>query len=298
MLPAGTEIAYALGLGDQLVGRSHECDYPAVVKRLPVVSRPALDLTALSQSETDAAVARQLASGESLYLVDEALLRKLAPDVILTQDLCQVCAPSGNELTRALRTLEPVPQVVYLTPRTLAEIEENIRAVGDVGWKSAEARQLVDAGRARVAAVSETLGAVETRPRVSFLEWVDPIFCAGHWVPEVITLAGGTDRFARAGEDSQRVEWSDIVDWAPEYVFVAPCGYDTEHALPLARALTERPGWSSLPAVRSGHVYVVDANGYFARPGPRTFDGVELLAHLMHPEIVQWRGPREAWAAL
>ncbi|MEP6491228.1 MAG: cobalamin-binding protein [bacterium] len=273
-LPAATEIAHALGAGSELVGRSHECDYPASAARLPIVSRPALALEGLSQAAIDAAVTSQMRSGESLYVVDETLLSELAPDVILTQDLCQVCAPSGNELTRALASLPTNPEVVYLTPRTLAEIDENILAVGAAIGRTTEAIALVARNRERLAQLRSATPA--RRTRVSFLEWTDPLFCAGHWVPEMIEIAGGEDPFGRAGGDSVRMTWEDVRAWKPEVIVVAPCGFGLADAERLAR---------ELPAIPGALVCPVDANAFFARPGPRYVDGVELLARLFRAGI-------------
>ena len=266
-LPAATEIVHALGAGEELVGRSHECDYPSSVRALPVVSRPSLSLDGLSQAEIDEAVAGRLASGESLYVVDETLLDSLAPDVILTQDLCQVCAPSGNELTRALASIPSRPEVLYLTPRTLAEIDQNIVAVGRAIGREAEAQALVTRNRERLARLEQP----EHRRRVMFLEWTDPPFCAGHWVPEMIELAGGEDPLGRAGADSVRLTWDEVHASEPEVVIVAPCGYGLEEAERLA---------STLPAISGARVVPVDANAYFARPGPRYVEGIELLAEI------------------
>jgi iron complex transport system substrate-binding protein len=268
LLPAATEIVYALGAGDELVGRSHECDYPTQARALPVVSRPALELEGLGQAEVDAAVAAKMRTGESLYVVDEALLRELAPDVILTQDLCQVCAPSGNELTRALSSLEYRPEIVYLTPRTLAEIDENILEVGRVIGRVAEAQALVASNHLGLDRVRQTMRG-KPRRRVTFLEWTDPPFCAGHWVPEMIEIAGGEDRLGRPGEDSVRISWDDVRAWAPEVVIVAPCGYGLAEATRLA---------AGLPDLAGARVVPVDANTYFATPGPRYGEGVEVLA--------------------
>lgn len=284
-LPAGTEIAYALGAGDQLVGRSHECDYPADVKLLPVVSKPALHLEGLSQEAVDAAVADRLRSGESLYQVDEVLLRDLAPDVVLTQDLCQVCAPSGNELSRALQELPSKPEVLWLTPQTLTEIEENIIAVGTATGRRDVAQQLIDANRRRMNAVADSVAGVPAR-RVVFLEWTDPLFCAGHWVPQMIEMAGGVDRLGKPGADSVRMTWDEVRGANPEMIIVAPCGYGLEQAIDLARKIPRVPGAA---------VYAVDANAYFARPGPRVAEGIELLGHLFHPSRCEWPHDHQPW---
>jgi iron complex transport system substrate-binding protein len=276
-LPAATEIVHALGAGAELVGRSHECDYPADVQRLPIVSRPTLQLDGLTQAEIDAAVASHMRTGESLYVVDEVLLRDLAADVILTQDLCQVCAPSGNELTRAILSLPTQPNVVYLTPRTLAEIDDNILAVGDAIGRTTEARALIARNHAQLDEMRALVSAFELRPRVAFLEWTDPLFCAGHWVPEMITIAGGEDRLGRPGADSVRMTWHDVNEWAPEIIIVAPCGYGLADATRMADAL--RPTTNAL-------VVPVDANAYFARPGARYADGVALLARIFHERRV------------
>ena len=275
-LPAATEIVCALGAGDELVGRSHECDYPPRVRALPVVSRPTLSLDGLSQTEIDAAVAGQLASGESLYVVDEILLDSLAPDVILTQDLCQVCAPSGNELTRALASIPSKPEVLYLTPRTLSEIDANIVEVGRAIGREAEAHALVARNRERIARLERP----ERRRRVMFLEWTDPPFCAGHWVPEMIELAGGEDPLGRPGADSVRVSWDDVHASTPEVVIVAPCGFGLAEAEQLAR---------TLPEIAGARVVPVDANAYFARPGPRYAEGIELLAGIFAGEELRSR---------
>lgn len=287
-LPAGTEIVYAVGAGELLVGRSHECDYPADALALPIVSKPALELGGLSQQQIDAAVGERLRSGASLYMVDEILLRELAPDLVLTQDLCQVCAPSGTELTRALNELPSKPNVLWLTPKTLGEIEENILAVGAATDRKEVATSLIAHNRTRMAAVSEAVADVPRR-RVVFLEWTDPLFCAGHWVPGMITLAGGEDPLGQPGADSVRMTWDDVRDAKPEMIIVAPCGYGLEKAAELAR---------KIPAVEGATVYAVDANAYFARPGPRVAEGVELLGHIMHPARCPWPHDHQPWEQL
>ncbi len=284
-LPAGTEMVYALGAGNELVGRSHECDYPSSVTQLPVVSRPTLDLDDSAPGAIDLAVAERMNSGDTLYRIDEVLLRDLKPDVILTQNLCRVCAPSGDELTRAVRKFDLRPEVLFLTPRNIADIVENILAVGRAIGRSAEAESLMSAQEERLAKVRAAVVNAPTR-RVVFFEWTDPLFCGGHWVPEMISLAGGSDPLGRPGEDSVRMGWGDVAEAQPEMIIVSPCGYRLERAAELAR---------QMPQISDAEVYAVDANAYFARPGPRVVEGVELLAHLFHPDFVNWSHAGRPW---
>jgi len=278
-------MVHSLGAGSELVGRSHECDFPSSVTLLPVVSRPSLDLDGASPEAIDLAVAQQMESGDTLYRIDEVLLRDLRPDVILTQNLCRVCAPSGDELTRAVRKFALQPEVLFLTPRSMGEIEVNIVEVGRAIGREKEAAGIVRSNKERLARVRAAVRNAPLR-RVVFLEWTDPLFCGGHWVPEMISLAGGEDPLGRAGEDSVRMEWDDVVNARPEAIIVSPCGYRLERAVELARQLRRLPGVE---------VYAVDANAYFARPGPRVVEGVELLAHLFHPDLVSWPHVDRPW---
>jgi iron complex transport system substrate-binding protein len=278
-------MVHALGAGSELVGRSHECDYPTSVTSLPVVSRPALDLGGASPEEIDLAIAQQMESGETLYTIDEMLLRDLRPDVILTQNLCRVCAPSGDELTRAVRKFRVQPQVLFLTPRTIGEIEKNVLDVGRAIGRLHEADALVRSSQERLARVRTALKSAARR-RVVFLEWTDPLFCGGHWVPEMISLGGGEDPLGRPGEDSVRMDWDDVVGAQPEMIIVSPCGYRLEQSADLARKMRR---------VADAEIYAVDANAYFARPGPRVVEGVELLAHLFHPDLVSWPHADRPW---
>jgi iron complex transport system substrate-binding protein len=297
-LPAATEMAYALGLGAQLAGVSHECDFPAEAQGKPVVVRPALALEKMSLREIDTVVSARLRNGQSLYEVDENLLRRLRPDLILTQNLCQVCAPSGNELAVALRLLQPKPEVVWMSPHSLEEINQNLRALGQAAGRAPEAEALIAAARARLEKIAARTRNLSRRPRVFCMEWADPVYCAGHWVPEMVELAGGIDTLARKGADSVRIPWQDVLDWSPEILVFSPCGFHLAQALQQISHLESQPGWAELPAVRNGRVYAVDANSYFARPGPRVVEGTELLAHLIHPALFPWRGPADAFRAV
>ena len=284
-LPSATEMACALGLAEHLVGITHECDYPPEIRTKPAVVRPAIPLEGLSVGEIDAAVSARIRSGESLYQVDEGLLRELAPTLLLTQNLCQVCAPSGNEVTQALKLLQPQPRILWFTPKSLTGIEENLRELGRATGREQRAEAVIASGRQRLERVAALTRRAPARPRVFFMEWVDPIYCGGHWVPEMIELAGGIDALSRKGADSVRIEWREVTDWAPEVLIISPCGFNLSAAAEQARQLFQCSGWNELPAVRQNRVYAVDANSYFARPGPRLIDGVELLATIIHPGI-------------
>ena len=294
-LPSATEMACALGLGDQLVGITHECDYPPEVEGKPVVVRSVLPIEKMSQSEIDAAVTQRMRDGLSLYQVDEKLLQELAPDIILTQDLCQVCAPSGNEVTQALELLLKKPQILWLTPKSLDEIFDNLRELAQATGRMKEAQELIAAGRARLEKVAAVTRTLSHRPRVFCMEWLDPVYCSGHWMPEMVEIAGGVDALARKGADSVRIAWDEVLQWAPEVLIVTPCGFNLDKAIEQTPQLFAYPAWTDLPAVRDGRVYAVDANSYFARPGPRVVEGTELLAHLFHPELFRWEGSPETF---
>jgi len=298
LLPAATEMLCALGLRESLVARSHECDYPESVRELPAVVTPSIPIDGLTPAEIDVAVTERLRTHGSLYEIDEELLETLQPDLIATQDLCQVCAPSGNELVAAVRTLTKRPEIVYLSPHTLDDIEANLREVGRVTGTAARAEELIAAGRARRDAIASATRSIVVRPRIFCMEWVDPIYCSGHWVPEMVELAGGVDALGKKGSDSVRVSWEDVVAWAPEVLIVMPCGYGLDRAMSQVPQLFGKRGWLDLPAVRDGRVYAVDANAFFARPGPRVIDGIELLAHLFHPEHFAWTGAADAFACV
>jgi iron complex transport system substrate-binding protein len=297
-LPSATEMVCALGLGDRLLGVTHECDYPPEVVGKPIVVRSVLPIETMSQSEIDSAVTQRLRDGLSLYRVDENLMQEIAPELIVTQDLCEVCAPSGNEVTQVLNGLASKPQILWLTPKNLEEIFDNLRELGAATGRSELAETLIADGRARLERIGATTRTMSYRPRVFCMEWMDPVYCCGHWVPEMVRIAGGIDEIGREGADSVRVLWKDVLQWKPEVLIVMPCGFDLEKAADQARQLFTYPGWADLPAVRNGRAFAVDANSYFARPGPRVIPGTELLAHLIHPELFAWEGPAGAFRSL
>ncbi len=291
-LPSATEIVCALGLEDHLVGITHECDYPPSVTAKPVVVSSAVPVENMTEAEIDKAVSERVRAGLSVYQVDEVLLRQLAPDLILAQDLCAVCAPSGNEVSRALNVLPKKPEVLYLTPKSVKGILQNLRDVGQVAGRLEAAESWIDAATKKLERIAATARALPSRPRVFCMEWLDPLYCSGHWVPEMVRIAGGVDEISREGSESIRISWQDVLAWSPEILVVMPCGYHLEKVIALAAKLRTLPGWWDLPAVRNRQVYAVDASSYFARPGPRVVEGTELLAHLIHPEAFSWQGPQ------
>jgi iron complex transport system substrate-binding protein len=297
-LPSATEMACALGLGDRLFGVTHECDYPPEVDGKPIVVRGVLPIESMTEQEIDAAVSQRLRDGLSLYQVDEALIRDIAPDLILTQDLCQVCAPSGTEVSALLDVLPSKPRILWLTPKSLEQIFDNLRELGQAADRSRQAEALIAAGRARLRTIAAGTRTISRRPRVFCMEWTDPVYCSGHWVPEMVSIAGGVDELAREGAYSVRVPWEDVLNWAPEVLIIMPCGFDLRTTVARARRASTYPGWSDIPAVRACRVFAVDANAYFARPGPRLIEGTELLAHLIHPDRFDWHGPSDAFQNL
>lgn len=291
-LPSATEIACALGLKESLLGITHECDYPPEVKTKPVVVRAVLPIEQMSQGEIDRAVAERMRAGLSLYQIDEPLLRELAPDLILTQDLCQVCAPSGNEVSQVLKSLPKTPQILWMTPRSINEIFDNVRDLGAATGRSNEAADLIDDCRTRLENLADRMSAATSRPRVFCMEWLDPVYASGHWVPELVKIAGGVDELGSERGESVRVSWDAVATWAPEVLLIMPCGFNLQQTMKQIWSVFARYGSGSgkshffdLPAVRNGRVYAVDANSYFARPGPRVVEGAELLARLIHPEL-------------
>ncbi len=297
-LPSATEMICALDLVDRLAGVTHECDHPPEVSDKPIVVRSVLPTDRMSQCEIDAAVTERLRKGLSLYQVDERLLQAIAPDLIVTQDLCQVCAPSGNEVAQVLSALPAKPRILWLTPKSLEQIFENLRELGVATGRRRQAEAIIVDGRARLERVAAQASRLTARPRIFCMEWIDPVYCSGHWVPEMVRIAGGIDKLGREAADSVRISWNDVLEWAPEVLIVMPCGCGLAKAAEEARQLFSYPGASSIPAVRNGRVYAVDANSYFARPGPRVVEGTELLAHLLHPAVFDWSGPSGAFRRL
>jgi iron complex transport system substrate-binding protein len=284
LLPSATEILYAIGLGDSVLGVTHECDFPADAATKPALIRPRVDPQA-SPAEIDRKVSEIIARGESIYAVDAELLRSLSPDLILTQDLCHVCAASPDDLATALTRFPIPPRVLSLTPRSLAEVWQDIRCVGDATGHSPEAEALAAALEQRVEAISATSAHATWRPRVLCLEWLDPYFVGGHWIPEMVYKAGGEDVLGRRRQPSYKVTGDQILNSHPDVMVIMPCGYGTTRVATEFHLDQLPHGADALPAVKERCVFAVDANSYFSRPGPRLADGVALLAHLFHPEL-------------
>jgi iron complex transport system substrate-binding protein len=283
MLPAATEIVGALGLSDQIVAVSHECDFPPEVAGKPRVTFCEIHGKGLPSAEIDRWVVERLRTHGTLYTLDEPLLRELAPDLILTQRLCDVCAPAYGSVAALARTLPSNPQVLNLEPRSLADVLGNVRQVAAAMGHPERATAVCRELERRVAAVAERVADLP-RPTAFVMEWTDPLYAAGHWTPELVRLAGGEPVLAAEGADSARVPWEDLRAADPEVIVVACCGHDVERTrrdLPTLEAL---PGWSTLRAVRAGRVHLADGSAYFSRPGPRVVDTLEMLASILHPD--------------
>lgn len=284
LLPSATEILFALGLGDSVAGVTHECDFPPAAAKKPALIRPRLNLD-VSPGEMDRQVGDMIARGESIYAVDADMLAKLAPDLIVTQDLCHVCTVSPDDLGGALARLSKRPRVLSLTPHTLADVWEDIRRVGDATHRRRDAQALALAIEQQVAAIEMQAARASARPRVLCLEWLDPFYVGGHWVPEMVSKAGGEDVLGMAGKPSFKVTAEQIAQSHAEIILVMPCGYNAVRAAAEWRAFNPPESWHDLPAIRQNRIFAVDANSYFSRPGPRLADGVAILAHILHPEI-------------
>jgi iron complex transport system substrate-binding protein len=280
LLPSATEIVCALGLFDRLVAVSHECDYPPEVRSLPVITRSRLETAGLAGAQIDAAVSQGLAGHGGLYALDEELLARLDPTLILTQELCEVCAVSYEQVESAVRALAGEQTLLSLEPTSLEGVLETITAVGRAAQRSERAESLVQTLRTAFQPRPLPAGAT-TRPRVACMEWIDPPFSGGHWVPEMVERAGGIDVLASAGDRSKRITWPDLTAASPDVVVLMPCGYDVDGTANHYRQAALPEAWSRLEAVRSGEVYATDANAYFSRPGPRLARGIEILSEVL-----------------
>lgn len=278
LVPSSTEMLFALGLGDRVVGVTHECDHPPGAERLPHLTRSVI-APGLAAADVDRAVRERTAAGSALYELDEQLLAELAPDLIVTQAVCEVCAVSYDDVVAAAARLPQRPAVLSLDPATLGQVLADIPRLAQATGASAAGDELARTAARRIEAVELAVRGAP-RPAVAALEWLDPLYVGGHWVPEMIELAGGRDVLGHAGARSREAAWDELEAARPDVVVSMPCGYDT------ARAASETAEHGARLAALGAHVVAVDASAYFSRPGPRLVDGVELLAHLLHPGLI------------
>lgn len=284
LLPSATEIVYLLGLGDCLTGVSHECDYPQAALGKRKIITPAFEGARLSSREIDSSVRAFLGRGEAIYQIDLDALKAADPDLIVTQELCDVCAAPYQDVLEAVTHLSRKPEILSLNPQRLRDVLRDVVRVGEATGRLREAAQAVASLTERVDRVEKRAANAKTRPTVACLEWLEPIMASGHWVPEMVALAGGSDPLGKAGEPSERMTWERVLSCAPEILILMPCGFSVDRTLDEIHLLTDRPGWEALPAVRRGKVFAVNGHAYFSRPGPRLVEGTEILAHLVHPE--------------
>jgi iron complex transport system substrate-binding protein len=284
LLPAATEIAAALGLMEDVVGVSHEYDFPSEANTRPRVTNCPVHNAGFASKDIDEWVRRALRENGTIYTIDEPLLRELRPDVILTQKLCDVCAVGYGTVARLAETLPGPPRVVNLEPLSLSDIFEDIRRIARACDVAERAEELVAKLSGRVEVVRQRAADIAHRPRCFLMEWVDPPFCSGHWGPELVEIAGGHDPLGRKYQPSAQIDWHDVLEARPEIIVLALCGYDVDLAQRDYELLREFPGFDSLPAARTGDIYLVNASAYFARPGPRIIDTIEILAGIFYPK--------------
>ena len=295
LLPSGTEIAFALGLGDSIVGVTDLCDYPDEAKNKPIVSRSRIDVSRLSSAEVETAMRNILVSGESPYTVDEELLANSNIDIVLTQDLCYFCEIDVGTVENTLVNLDVLPEILVLNPRTLEEILTCIERVGVACCVPMVAQELLQGMRERIDTIAQRINAVKDRPKVFSIEGVDPLVIGGHWISDVLNMVGVTAY--QPGCDAQRIKWHDVVEYAPDKLFIDLCSSDINRNSREVPWLVDQPGWYDLPAVQNGEVYLID-HVYLSRPGPRIVHGLEILAQLTYPDHFQDLIPKGAVAKL
>jgi iron complex transport system substrate-binding protein len=294
LLPSATEIVCSLGLEDRLAGITHECDFPRYIAGRPAVTASRISHETMTSSEIDHAVRSQLDGHGSIYDLDTALLEKLDPGLILTQELCDVCAVSYKQVEKAARMYVAGAKVVSLEPNTIGDIFDNILMVGELTGAGEKAKNVVDGLKTRLEVIRQKTANVTSRPGVFMLEWLDPPFAPGHWVPEQVEIAGGIPLLGEAGSPSVTTTYDNILESNPEMLVLIPCGYYKEDILRQLENTRFPSGWQAMPAVRNGQVWALDATSYFSRPGPRVVDGVEILARIFHPNIFGTPDPSEA----
>jgi len=284
LLPSATEMVFALGMGDSLVGVTHECDYPPETSRITRVTTSNIP-EGLPSDEIDRMVSSNLDSQGTLYELNQPLLEELAPDLILTQRLCDVCAVAYDKVQEIAQGLSSHPRVVNLEPHGLEDILDNIRTVGSLLHVPEKAEQVIASAHERIAAIQSKTKMLTSRPRVFCMEWVNPPYCGGHWMSKMVEIAGGVDELANPERPSYRIEWNRILEFAPEVMVLTCCGFKLPRVVEEAMTLTRFEHLHELPAIRNNRVYATNGSDYFSRPGPRIVDSLEILAHLIHPEL-------------
>ena len=287
-MPGATEILFSLGLGDEVTGVSFECDYPEAAKRKPLLVTSVVDYRHIRSDQIDRLVLDFLRRGQSLYQVDLEVLREAQPDLIVTQDLCDICAVTVSDVRSAIQELTKPPRLVGLHPHSLDDLLQGIQQVGQATQREQAASQLVGELRMRIDMVRSKTGQVTARPRVVCLEWLKPLMAAGHWVPEMVEAAGGEAGLTKAAQPAVYVTWEQVRAYQPEVLLLMPCGFSVSRALQEVELVTQLEGWLTLPAVRNRRVFVLDGSAYFNRPGPRLVTGLEILGTLLHPELAPW----------
>lgn len=298
LIASATEIICALGFEDQLVGRSHECDFPLKVKRLPICTSPKFEVEGLSY-EIDQRVKAILQESLSVYRVDAELLEQLQPTHIITQSQCEVCAVSFKDVEQAVcQFTSSRPAIASLEPNSLADVWTDIRRVGLALGVDERAEQLIGSLQQRMLGISAKVQTVETRPRVAYIEWIEPLMAGGNWMPELVEMAGGVNLFGEAGKHSPWMNWEELVAADPDVIFISPCGFDIRRTIEETHLLTGKPEWQYLKAVQNNRAVVADGNQYFNRPGPRLAESLEILAEIIHPRLFHFGHENKGWIRL
>ena len=297
LLSSTTEIIYALGCGDRLVGRSHECDYPGEVSKLPICTFPKFNIDGTSR-EVDNEVNSLVQNALSIYHINEKLLKELKPDIIFTQSQCEVCAVNVNDVENVLKNITGLScSVLSVEPNSIEDIFNDIQTIAETLNVKSKGNELVDLIKAKIDN-TEKMVHQRSRPSIAAIEWIDPLMAAGNWVPQLIKFAGGKNLFGEAGKHSPWMKYNDLVDQNPEIIIVMPCGYDIKKSLTEIKILESKKGWSSIKAVRNGNVYITDGNQFFNRPGPRIIESLEILIEIIHPELSEIKHIDSGWVKL
>ena len=291
LLPSTTEILCTLGLEENIVGITHECDYPPGIRNKPRIVMSSIDHSTMNNRQIDKIVSSNRKEGKSTYIVDREKLKDAKPDIIITQVLCDVCAVSGDIVEDAVSTLGYRPEIISLAPSDIEQVLDTIKTLGEVTGQKKRAVRVVEELERRIYRVREALSNERDRPRVFCLEWLEPPYVAGHWIPEMINYAGGINGLSETGYPSRKVKWDEILEFAPNKIIVMPCGFNINDTLDELDTVLSSNVWHRLPASRKGEVYLVDANSYFSRPGPRIVEGLEILAGILHPDIFKKTPP-------